>query len=40
METQEKLPKVELRTPEDFNRFPAATQKLAFDWLDEHLRPR
>jgi pimeloyl-ACP methyl ester carboxylesterase len=27
-------PNVELQTPEDFNRFPRSTQKLAFDWLD------
>jgi dienelactone hydrolase len=28
------FPNVDLQTPEDFNRFPPATQKLVFDWLD------
>jgi dienelactone hydrolase len=28
----------ELQTPEDFNRFPRSTQKLAFDWLDRQNR--
>ena len=27
-------PTIELQTPEDFNRFPASLQNLAFDWLD------
>ncbi|HSU30839.1 MAG TPA: alpha/beta fold hydrolase [Bryobacteraceae bacterium] len=25
---------IEVQTPEDFNRFPARTQQLVFDWLD------
>jgi hypothetical protein len=31
-------PNAELQTPEDFNRFPRSTQKLAFDWLDGQRR--
>jgi dienelactone hydrolase len=30
---------VELKTPEDFNRFTPATQRLVFDWLDAIARP-
>ena len=26
---------VEIKSPDDFNRFPATTQALAFDWLDK-----
>lgn len=29
---------VDLKTPEDFNRFTPATQRLAFDWLDAQKR--
>lgn len=26
---------IEIQSPDDFNRFPQSTQKLAFDWLDK-----
>jgi dienelactone hydrolase len=31
----QRFQQVTLKTPEDFNRFTPATQKLVFDWLDE-----